>query len=108
MNASNANLAPVSGALPGNSASPVPGIPSEELIPDLQDLTEIFTLYYRKGGDMLNLHFRFPRKDVTTSREHFRLAIDRAKIHCERMRFRFLFCRPYITDLEIEEQRMAI
>jgi len=74
----------------------------------VEEVSDIYTLYYRKGADILSLHFCFPNLDGTEPRDHFHKVIERAKIHCERMRYRFLFCRSYITNLEIEEKRMSI
>lgn len=69
---------------------------------------ELFILSYRKGGDILHLYFRHPNKDGLAARDYFRTAIERAKRHCEIMRYRFLFCSSYITDLDAEEKRMAM
>jgi len=87
----------------------MPGIPAECVEPSTIDPTDVFVLHYRMGSNLLFLHFRFTKPDPSmSSRDHFRLAVERAKLHCEKMRFRFNFCLPFLTDLEKAEERMPI
>ncbi len=87
----------------------MPGIPEVESAEEVVSPADIFIIYYRQGSNMLscNFHFKKPSAELT-ARDHFRLAVERAKLHCERMRFRFNYCTPYISNLEELERRMAL
>lgn len=75
---------------------------------DFNEISDVFVLHYRKGGDILSKNFCWPNLDGLAPRDHFHKVIERAKIHCERMRYRFLFCNSYISNLEEDEKRMVI
>jgi hypothetical protein len=89
----------------------MPGLPetalSEELTNSNTD-APIFTLAYRKGNDILQMNFIYQNEDNSPPDKHFQKAIARGKRHCEIMRYRFLYCRPFITDLDVEEKRMSL
>ena len=82
-----------------NETGVMPGAPAQEFENNGINLSEIFVLTFRKGGDILTKHFHSPGGDKYK-------AIERAKLHCERMRIRFLFCVPFIRDLADEESKM--
>ena len=89
----------------------MPGLPEAE--PEVIETpilpSDVFILHYRKNNDILFLQFHFLKPDPRMdSKSHFRAAVERAKQHCERMRYRFFFCRPYVTNLDEEEKRMPI
>jgi hypothetical protein len=94
----------------------VPGLPAvampkaePEPEPEIVTPTDVFVLHYRAGSNVLFMHFRFRKPSPEmTARDHFRAAVERAKSHCERMRYRFNFCLPFITDLDEAEKRMPI
>ena len=87
----------------------MPGLPVTTDEPEVVQPTDIFIIYYRSGSNMLSCNFHFKKPAETmNARDHFRAAVERAKLHCERMRYRFNFCTPYIIDLEEAERRMSL
>lgn len=87
----------------------IPGLPSPLDEPTVISPTNVFTLHYRAGSNILFLQFHLPKPSPELSaRDHFRLAVERAKLHCEKMRYRFNYCVPYITDLDEAEKRMPL
>ncbi len=85
----------------------IPGLPEPPPVEQQSPYT-VFTVQYLKGVHILTLNFILPAKENETAKEHFRRAIERSKLHCERMRYKFLITRPYIVDLDEEEKRMPI
>lgn len=93
-----------------------PGAPSELEKPDVREkipeaimdqiFSDVFQVSYRKGNNILAVHFYFPNRDSSPDKEHLRKAIVRAKKYCTIMRFCFLFCNRFITDLAESEARM--
>lgn len=60
-----------------------------------EDRERVYILYYRKGNEVLTKHFLFkgPLKG----------AIERGRRHCNLMGYVCMFVRPFIIDLEHQE-----
>ncbi len=93
-------------------SSTIPGLPADLGEPVITEgilLSDVFSMYYRKGNDVLNLQFQCKRPSSDCPpREHFRIAVERAKRHCDMMRYKFLWARPFVVDLDEEEKRMPL
>ena len=71
-------------------------------------LTDLWTLYYRKGRNPFPMIKVFVYKAQTNDpQKNLAKAIDVGRDHCERITARFLRCEPFIADLNAEEQRYA-
>lgn len=55
----------------------------------------IYILHFRQGNQVQIKHFNFTG--------NLKDAAERAKIHCERMGYRFIFVRPFVVDLDHQE-----
>jgi hypothetical protein len=71
-------------------------------------LTDLWTLYYRKGRNPFPMIKVFVYKAQTNDpQKNLAKAIDVGRDHCERITARFLRCEPFIAELNAEEQRYA-
>lgn len=63
-------------------------------------LSHIFTVEYRADGAIHHRNFFYDGAVGLPG------AIERAKSYCARMRYRFIFCSAFLTNLEEQEKRM--
>jgi hypothetical protein len=63
-----------------------------------QFLTSVYVVEYRADGAVHHKNFVYDGDLVS--------AIARAKQYCQTMRYRFIFCSPFLTDLEKNEKKM--
>jgi hypothetical protein len=70
------------------------------------DLSDVYVLRYKDRGLIAETHFIL--KSTGDARQNKQTAIKRAQDFCDRTRFRFIHCEPFLTDLEEMEKRMAI
>lgn len=59
----------------------------------------IYTVDYRRGNMLESINFIWDGD--------LRSAITRAQQYCERMRYRFLHCSPFLRNLRLDEERMS-
>lgn len=96
---------PISGG-PQSSQS---DLANQDSLPNKATLSEatakekkgIFLLWYRTG---MNPHAQFY---LFSAGGDFRTIVERAKVHCERMNYRFHMVRPAFVDFDEEEKRLG-
>lgn len=59
----------------------------------------IYTLHFRQGNLVQQKHFNF--------RGPLAEAVIRAREHCQKMGSRFIWCRPFVVDLDHQENLKA-
>ena len=68
-------------------------------VPECGEEGPIYTLEFKDRSYMGSINFRFAG--------NHREAISRAMLYCERMRYRFIHCKPFLTDLSVNEQKIS-
>jgi hypothetical protein len=61
-----------------------------------QERERLYTLAYRQGSQVKEKHFPFNGK--------LGGAIERGKLHCNRMGIKFVVVRPFVVDLDYQER----
>ena len=80
--------------------SPAPIPPELPKLTSQIALTHLFILEYRADGAIHHRNFLFSEESGLPG------AIERAKLYCNKMRYRFIFCSPFLANLEKDEKRM--
>lgn len=67
---------------------------------------EVYVLRYKDRSLIAETHFGL--KSVGDAKEDRQRAIKRGMLYCDRMRFRFIHCEPFLTDLDAQEAKMNV
>jgi len=83
-----------------NSEAPLAPLAQEESSLAQVDLRNVYSFIYKDGSNLITRNFHFVGS--------FPEAIERAKLFCEKMRYRFIHCQPFLLNLkQLEERRAA-
>lgn len=67
--------------------------------------TEIYLLKYKDRSNIVEKHFGM--KSTGDPKEDVAAAIKRGMLFCDRMRYRFIHCEPFLISLAALEERFA-
>jgi hypothetical protein len=63
------------------------------------ELKNVYTIIWKDGSNLITRNFNFVGA--------LPQAIDRAKMFCEKMRYKFIHCQPFLLNMEQLEKRRA-
>jgi len=81
---------------PEKEQKAIPGIPAKPLS-DVSDLYVLTFIHKASSAHTQNKVFRHSGE--------FKDVVQRAKAHCEQMSYRFIYLKPFISDLVEEEKK---
>lgn len=79
-------------------AQPSPGLPLAK--PPVIDISKLYVMYYREGLTPNLTKTFYCDGDLLAARE-------RANLHCHKMNYRLAFVKPFLSNLDTEEERFA-
>jgi hypothetical protein len=92
---------------PSTLAEKTTTITMESEIPEVPSyfFNEVYVLRYKDRSHIVETHFGL--KSVGDPKADRQAAIKRGMLYCDRCRYRFIHCEPFLTDLDATEAKMC-